>query len=75
MLNLILAVILVALFGLFVFYPIRTYTAYQLTSTGAWRDWEVWKHKLEEQGFVVDLKEVEQSGTATKFYYTIKKKK
>ena len=73
--GLIIAIIIVGLFGLFISYPIHVYTAYQLSATVAWREWEVWKHKLEEQGFEINLKEVEQSGTVTNFYYTSRKKK
>ena len=74
MLGIVLILVILLFIGL-TFYPIRVYTAYQLSPTVAWREWEVWKNKLEDQGFVIDLKEVEQSGCTTKFYYTIKKKK
>lgn len=70
----ILGIIILGLICLLFLYPIRVYTAYQLSATAAWRDWEIWKKKLEEQGFEIELKEVEQSGCTTKFYYSIKDK-
>lgn len=74
MIGLILIIIAVCFIALLLC-PIRVFTAYQLTTTGAWREWECWKNKLEEQGFAISLKEVEQCGTATRFYYTIKNNK
>lgn len=74
MLEIILIVSIIFLLGIAIFCPIRVYTAYQLSATAAWRDWEIWKKKLEEQGFEIELKEVEQSGCTTKFYYSIKNK-
>ena len=67
-------ILLVLAFGFAVFANIHVYTAYQLSATVAWREWEVWKNKLEEQGFEIELKEVEQSGCVTRFYYSVNKK-
>ena len=39
-------ILLVLAFGFAVFANIHVYTAYQLSATVAWREWEVWKKKL-----------------------------
>ena len=68
-------IVTICVFGFWVFANFRCYTAYTLNNTEAWKMWHDWKKQLEDNGFDVELDDVNHCGTYTNFYYKTKKKK